>query len=375
MKLLDRPTRWIPLALGLILLCANGASAQSPAGAGTPAPRPQLLPTDCPAGFPLPSGSIATVAGTGGVGSSGDGGNALAAALSPFYGMAAIDRSGAISIADGTAIRRIDAAGIITTVAGPATGAPFNQPTGLAFDAIGNLFVADFGANRIWRIDPAGTITPVAGNGTGGSTGNGGPALEAAIGLAQVAVGSGGDLYFDDSNAFRTVSPDGTINAFAGTGTAGFSGDGGPAVSAMLGDEVLGVAADAAGNVYLGDQGNHRIRKVDSAGIITTFAGTGVPGATGDGGLAAEATVEQPRSMTVDEPGNVYFADWGSNTVRRIDTAGTITTVAGTGVPGFSGDCGPAVAAQLYKPYGLAIRDGALYISDEGNHRIRVVIP
>ena len=192
------------------------------------------------------SGSIATIAGTGSYGSSGDGGPALAATLSPSYGMAAFDRSGALLFVDGQAIRRIGTDGSITTVAGPTTGAPFVQPTGLAIDAAGDIYVADFGANRIFRMDPTGTITAVAGDGTGGSAGNGGPALDAEIGLAQVAIGPGGDLYFDDSNAYRTVDPSGTIDAFAGTGTAGFSGDGGPAAAATLGVEVLGVASGRA---------------------------------------------------------------------------------------------------------------------------------
>ncbi len=334
-----------------------------------------LLPTACPPGSPLASGSIATVAGTGSQGSAGDGGAALSATLWLSVDMLAVDPSGALYVADLTAIRRIGTDGIITTIAGHATRAPFIQPTGLAIDAAGDLFVADYAASRIWRIDPAGTVTAVAGTGVSGSSGNGGPGIAAEIQVLQVAVGPSGDLYFDDLNADRTVDPGGTINAFAGTGTAGFSGDGGPAVSATLGKDGLGVAADANGNVYLGDQGNHRIRKVDRAGVITTIAGTGVAGSSGDGGPATAATVEQPRSIAVDPAGNVYFADQGTNTVRRIDTAGIITTVAGTGRAGFSGDCGPAVAAQLSGPYGLAVHDGALYIGDEGNHRIRVVVP
>ena len=214
----------------------------------------------------------------------------------------------------------------------------------------------------------------MAGNGTGGSAGNGGPALDAEIELAQVAVGPAGDLYFDDSNAYRTVDPSGTIDAFAGTGTAGFSGDGGPAVSAMLGEEVLGVAADANGNVYLGDQGNHRIRKV-IAQESSPRSRAPVTGFRRRRRAGDRRHLEQPRSIAVDGAGDVYFADWGTNTVRRIDTAGIITTVAGTGVPGFSGDCGPATPRSCPSPTGLAVHDGALYIGDEGNHRIRVVVP
>ena len=166
-----------------------------------------------------------------------------------------------------------------------------------------------------------------------GSSGNEGPALDAEIAAAIVTVGPRGDIYFDDLNAFRTVDTAGVIHAFAGTGVAGFSGDDGPAVEATIGlsDPVtLGVAADGAGNVYVGDPSNHRIRKVDSAGVITTVAGTGIAGQTGDHGPAVDATVDSPGQLAVDAAGDLFFTDTGS--VRRIDAAGVITTVAGTGV-------------------------------------------
>ncbi len=138
---------------------------------------------------------------------------------------------------------------------------------------------------------------------------------------------------------------------------------------------MLGVVADAQGNVYVGDPDNHRIRRVDPAGIVTTFAGTGLPGYSGDGNQAAQAQIDHPVTITVDDLGNVYFADQGNSTVRMVDPHRVISTVAGTGRPGFSGDCGPATTAQLNRPYGLAVRDGVVLIGDEGNHRIRMVVP
>ncbi len=156
---------------------------------------------------------------------------------------------------------------------------------------------------------------------------------------------------------------------------ASFSGDDGPAVDATLATNVLGVAADAKGNVYVGDPDNHRIRRVDPAGVITTFAGTGLPGNSGDGDLAVRAQIDHPVAIAVDDEGSVYFADQARATVRKVDADGVISTVAGTGHPGFSGDCGPATAAQLDAPYGLAVRDGVVIIGDERNHRVRMVVP
>ena len=225
------------------------------------------------------------------------------------------------------------------------------------------------------RIDPSGTVTTVAGTAVGGSSGNDGPASLAQVNPTQVVIGPGGDLYFDDTNSYRTIGPPGIIHAFAGTGTAGFSGDGGPAVDGTFGEDVDGISADTYGNVYLGDPGNHRIRKVDPAGIITTIAGTGESGSTGDGGPATQAAIDTPKAIAVDAIGDIYFSDDGSNSVRRIDPTGIITTIAGTGAAGFSGDCGAAVAAQLSQPAGLAVLDGALYVVDSGNNRVRAILP
>jgi len=342
-----------------------------------------LPPTACPAGTQLRSGDIATIAGTGSYGSFGDGGQATTASVYAPYSNVAADATGALYISDPStrAIRRIGMDGVISHFISSPSFVASSFPMGLAFDAGGDLIVADPGSLStpfIWQVDPAGKVTPVAGTGVFGSTGNDGPALSAEVQAAQVAVGPRGDLYFDDLNGFRTIDTAGVIHAFAGTGVPGFSGDGGPAVEATIGASApvwLGVAADASGNVYLGDPSNYRIRKVDGTGIITTVAGTGLAGYSGDQGPATEATISSTGGLAVDASGDVYFADSGNDAVRRIDGAGIITTIAGTGQAGFSGDCGPAASAQLDQPSTLTVHDGILYIIDVGNNRIRMVVP
>jgi sugar lactone lactonase YvrE len=359
------------------LLRPTGPSDRLPAAVVLP-------PTACPAGTQLHSGDIATVAGTGTLIASGvDGGQATAAAIAAPYATIAVDASGAlyVSEATGRAIRRIGTDGIISHFISSPDFVPASFPMGLAFDAVGDLIVADPGSLStpfIWKVDAAGAVTPVAGTGISGSTGNDGPALSAEIQAAQVAIGPRGDLYFDDNNNFRTVDTAGMIHAFAGTGAPGFSGDGGRAVDATFGVSEpvwMGVAADAAGNVYLGDPSNYRIRKVDAAGMITTIAGTGVAGYSGDNGPAVEATISSIGGLAVDPAGNVFVADTGNNVVRKIDPSGAITTVAGTGQSGAFGDCGPAVQAQLSQPSTVATHDGILYIVDVGNNRVRMVVP
>ena len=231
-------------------------------------------------------------------------------------------------------------------------------------------------APYIWKVDPTGTVSRIAGTGVFGSTGSNGPALSAEVEPSVIAVGPQGDLYFDDGNVFRAIDKSGTIRAFAGTSTAGFSGDGGPAVAAET-DLSTGsaVAADLSGDVYLGDGGNYRIREVDPQGVITTVVGTGVAGYSGDNGPATAATVGGVGGLATDPSGNLFVADTGNNVVRKIDTSGVITTVAGTGHPGFSGDCGPAVSAELYQPTALAIHDGILYIVDSNKNRVRMLVP
>ena len=192
-----------------------------------------------------------------------------------------------------------------------------------------------------------------------------------------VAVDGAGNVYISDSGNERVRKVDtlGTITTIAGDGTAGFGGDGGPATTAQL-NFPYGVAVDGAGNVYIAERSNHRIRKVDTSGTITTIAGDGTFGSSGDGGPATAAQLANPSGVAVDSAGNVYIADLGTNRIRKVDTSGTITTIAGDGTKGFGGDGGPATAAQLNSPFGLVAGSaGMVYIADTFNNLIRLLTP
>lgn len=221
---------------------------------------------------------------------------------------------------------------------------------------------------------PKFTIVTVAGNGTAGFSGDGGPATSASLmGPIGVAYDRFGNLYECDNNRIRKISPDGTITTIAGNGTAGYSGDGGPAVNAMI-NLPDRVSVDNQGVVYIPDTHNFRIRRVTLDGIITTVAGNGIAGFTGDGGLAVNAEIRQPDCTASDAAGNLFFCDFNNNRIRMVAPNGTITTVAGNGQSGFSGDGGPATSAALSSPNGLAVEGAVLYISDQGNYRIRKVV-
>ena len=334
------------------------------------------------------SGTITTIAGTSQSGFSGDGGPAVAAELN-FPEDVAIDGSGYLYIAD-TAnhrIRRVDPSGTIATVAGtgeegfsgdgaPAVSAQLSGPKGVAVDGAGNLYIADSANHRIRRITPFGIIATIAGTGEAGFSGDGGPAVAAQLSNPQGLTPDGaGNLYIADTenHRIRRIDTSGTITTLAGTGRWGFSRDGGPAVTTQLGGP-KGVAVDGAGNVYITDADNNRIRRVDASGIITTIAGTGERGFSGDGSPAVQALLAFPQGVAIDRAGNLVFADADNNRIRRVDSSGTITTFAGTGEWGFSGDNGPAVQARLRNPDGVAVDgSGNLYIADTGNHRIRIV--
>ena len=253
---------------------------------------------------------------------------------------------------------------------GPAVEAELYNPAGVAVDGAGNLYIADSSNNGIRKVDSTGTITTIAGTGELGFSGDGGPAVEAELYYpAGVAVDSAGNVYIADTGnqRIRKVDSTGTITTIAGSGEFGFSGDGGPAVEAEF-RSPRGVAVDSAGNVYIADAGNRLIRKVDSTGTITTIAGTGEFGFSGDGGPAAAARLAFPYGVAVDSAGNVYIADTGNQRIRKVDSTGTITTIAGSGEFGFSGDGGPAVEAEFRNPRGVAVDSaGNVYIADSGN--------
>ena len=334
------------------------------------------------------TGKITTVAGTGRSGFSGDGGPATAARLDAPSGVA-VDESGNLYIADrlNNRIRKVDTSGRITTVAGtgtsgfsddggPATAARIFSPSGVALDGSGNLYIADQLNNRIRKVDTSGKITTVAGTGTGSFGGDGGPATQAWINSPRsVEVDGSGNLYIVDrwNYRIRKVDTAGTITTVAGTGTSGFSGDGGQATDARI-NAPRGVAVDGSGNLYIADTSNNRIRKVDSSGVITTVAGTGTLGFSGDGGQATAAKIWEPSGVEVDGSGNLYIADTQNYRIRKVDTSGTITTVVGVGLSGFGGDGGPATGAQIRSPQGVEVDgSGNLYIADPGNHRVRKV--
>ncbi len=341
---------------------------------------------------PVCAQQITTIAGTGATGFSGDGGAATQATFNDPVWVTS-DLAGNLYIADqnNNRVRRVDTKGIITTVAGngspgfsgdggPAIQASLNGPTGVCTDAVGSIYIADLGNLRIRKINTAGFISTVAGNGIKASNGDGGPALQASLYIPiRCAVDSLGNLYVADQGGhkIRKIDPSGIISTFAGTGAhlgvpADFSGDGGPAIAADLNNPTA-IALDPAGNVYFSDQFNQRIRKIDKSGIITTIAGVGASGYSGDNVAATGAAINYPGAIVVDQNGDIYFCDSANNRLRKISN-GIITTVAGNGVAGFAGDNGPAITAELNNPFGLAMdAAGNLYIDDITNARIRKV--
>ena len=328
---------------------------------------------------------ITTVAGNGSTTYNGDGIAATNASLYYPEGVG-FDVAGNLYIADHihNLIRKVDANGIITTVAGngtnifagdggAATNASLHSPSGMAWDAAGNMYIVDQANSSIRKVAANGIITTVAGKGSYGFSGDGGAATNANLSSPYgMAVDAAGNLFIgDQSNGrIRKVATNGIITTVAGKSGTGFSGDGGAATNAYLnnpGDVVL----DAQGNVYFADAYNNRIRKVATNGIITTVAGKGSSGFSGDGGAATNATLGIPYAVTMDALGNLFIGEWGNTRVRKVDTNGIITTVAGGGS---GGDGGTATNAALSGPQGMAFdAAGNMYIGDWGHHCIRKV--
>ncbi len=340
-----------------------------------------------------PAQIITTFAGNGTQGFSGDGGAATDAQLhfsSDMCGVA-VDTSGNVYIAESynCRIRKVSPLGIISTIAGsatggfggdggPATAAKLARPCAVAVDNAGNVYIADGGNNRIRKVSATGIISTIAGNDSSACSGDGGPATDAMLSdLRDVAVDGSGNVYIvDDYNCYRIrkIDVSGIISTYAGSGVCGFMGDGGPATAARICGP-RGMAVGAAGNIYIAEGYNYCIRKVAPSGIISTIAGGPTASSTGDSGLATATRLGRPVSVAADDSGNVFVADEGSNRVRKIDVAGIITTIAGLGLgAGFAGDGGPATAAKLAFPAGIAVdKKGNIYFGDSGNSRIRKV--
>ena len=342
------------------------------------------------------SGNIGTFAGNGVGNYAGDGGSALCAAIQYPQGLL-FDGSGNMYIADmgNFRVRKVNTSGTISTFAGgnlgfggdggPATAASLSSTLfGIALDQSGNMYICDRGNQVVRKINTAGTISTFAGYynfSIGGYSGDGGPATAALLDQPwDVAIDGSGNVYIADKNNNRirkvTVST-GIISTFAGNGIRTYSGDGGAATNASIAYP-SGVTIDASGNVYISDNQNNRIRKVNTSGTISTFAGKGTAGYhyTGDGGAATAAEISTPGKIAIDGTGNVYIPDGGNQVVRMVNTSGTITTFAGyyPGNYGYSGDGGPATNAEFRNPYFLVIdASGNVYISDYSNNRVRKV--
>ena len=366
----ERPRVWIVLLTAVLIACGFTTRADA-----------QSVKT------------ISWYAG-GGPATPGDGGPATGAFLSAVDGMT-VDAAGNLYIADygRSVVRKVTAAtGVITTVAGtgtagytgdggPATAAQIDTPMDVAFDAAGNLYISCYSGNRVRRVSAAtGLITTVAGTGAIGYNGDGIPATAANVSYPWgIAVNAAGDLFIAEHvhNRIRKVSAStGLISTYAGTGAGGNSGDGGPATQGTIAS-VVGMTIDTAGNIYFAQNSSNIIRMVTAAtGVIGTAAGTRAPGGFGgDGGLATEALLNMPFDVDVDPLGILYIADPGNERIRRVVlSTGIITTWAGDGTEGYSGDGGPATAAQLNAPYGLAVgRTGEVYISDQGSSPSKVI--
>jgi len=338
-------------------------------------------------------GTISTLAGTGAPGYSGDGGAATSALLRHPEGVAVAPNGDVyFGDTDNDVVRKVAfATGLITTVAGnglpgstgdggPATSAKLKAPEDVFVAASGDLYIADTGNHEIRKVAAAtGVITTVAGNGSPGSTGDLGLATAARLNSPRgITVASNGDFYIGDrsNNKVRKVTAlTGIITTYAGTGTAGYSGDGALATLARL-NRPQGIHLASNGDLYIADALNSAIRKVAAVtGIITTYAGTGTAGFSGDGGAATSAQLNAPEAMHLNSVGDLYIADTVNNRIRRVSSGGTITTVAGTGTAGSAGDGGSATAAQLDTPRGIAIgSNGAYYIGDRNNNKIRKVV-
>jgi sugar lactone lactonase YvrE len=335
---------------------------------------------------------ITTVAGIGINSFSGDNGPATSAELSGPNDVI-FDVSGNMYIADqdNNRVRKVNSSGTIITIAGTgaanytgdggqASAATFNQPTAFGFDSSGNLYIADYNNQVVRRINSSSVVNRYAGTGAAGYNGNGGQATSSQLNYPSAVIAdSAGNIYIADShnNVIREVSTSGVISTYAGNLTAGFSGDGGSATAAEL-HLPYRIAFDTHWNMYIADSHNNCIRKVDAGThIISTVAGNGTASYGGDGGPATSAQINEPFGVCVDASGNIYIADTYNNRIRKVNTSGIISTIAGNGTGAYNGDGIAATSAEIDYPTDVTLdHSGNLYISDYYNYRIRkVTIP
>jgi uncharacterized protein (TIGR03437 family) len=327
-------------------------------------------------------------AGSGAQGYAGDGGPAAQAELAQPRDLAT-NPAGGLYLADGVRVRLVDPSGRIQTIAGDAfahavgdggaaSAAILNQPSAVALDGAGNLYIADTGTQRLRQVQPNGTIGTLAGAGLAGDGGDGGPASAAVLNTPMgVAVDPSGNVAIADSynHRIRQVGPDRRIVTLVGTGTSGAGEDGMPPLQTQLRGP-RGVCFDRSGTLFIADTANHRVLRYAANTLVETAAGNGAPGGSGDGGQARYAQLNQPNACALDSAGDIFIADTLSNRIRKVTPDGIISTVAGTGDAGYSGDGGPSTAARIQQPRGVAVDDdGDIFIADSGNHRIRKVLP
>ncbi len=340
------------------------------------------------------SQTITTICGTGTLGYSGNNGPAAAAAINGIAGQVSFDANGNIYFADtyNHAIRRIDKnTGVITTVAGTgtvgfsgdggaATLAQLNYPGGVTVDNNMNIYICDYGNHRIRKIAPSGTITTICGNGTASSTGDGSLAINATInGPSQICIDPTGNLFFGQYNGddkIRKIATTGIITTYCGTGVNSNTGNGGSATLATCG-QPYAITSDPSGNIYFaaynGNNNGAQVRKIDVNGTVTAFAGTGTQGYSGDGSLATAATMQRIMGISINNMGEMFISDNGDQRIRKVSTNSIISTYAGTGAFGFGGDGGAAASATLNQPFGIASYGCNTYFIDTDGKRIRKI--
>jgi sugar lactone lactonase YvrE len=362
---------WIVLAAGAMILSISCSSEHSPVSLFSGSAPPILLGSG--------SGvSVITLAGSSTSGAV-NGPGATATFFNPGGVAVNTAGTIYVADTNNNLIRSVTPAGLVTTFAGsgiqgaingPVTSASFNKPTGVAVDSAGNVYVADSGNNLIREITTSGVVITLAGTGTSGSL-NGPASIATFFDPTGVAVDSSGNVYVADAgnDLIREITSAGTVLTLAGSGIQGSTNGTGTSASFF---DPTGVAVDSSGNVYVADSGNNMIRKIASGGIVTTLAGSGAPGSTN--GLGSNASFNVPMGVAIDSSGNVYVADASNNMIRKVTASGNVTTLAGTGLQGSTNGSGSN--ATFFDPHGVAVNSsGDIYVADTSNNLIREIIP